>query len=474
MSKSKKQELFYIMNPNCGWCKKSDPVVDELIKNGFEITTLDVSNQEEAQQAKELQSKHEVRCGTPLFIESETGNMVCGFREVDVLTKWANGEVIPAPSRPKPNPNADKKQQVPTQPQRKLAQLEYIWVDSDNQIRNKTRYIPINFGTEDNPLPFESIMTQIPQWTFDGSSTGQSDREDSDLILKPVRFFGNPFINPQPHSVSYIVLCEVFNSDDTPHETNTRANLRELVDSIPDSNDMWFGLEQEYVFVDENGTIDNWSKNQKPQGDYYCGSGGNNVSNDQRQIVETHAQFCTQSGVNIGGTNAEVMKSQWEYQLNPAPAISQSDQLLISRYILNRLAEVRGKYVSFDPKPIEGDWNGSGCHINFSNKKMREEGGKEYIEEVCLVLKDSHDTCIGSYGSGNERRLTGEHETAKYDEFTWSDCDRGVSVRIPLTTVKNEYRGHIEDRRPSANIDPYKAIHSFIESVEVLSLEKVA
>ena len=76
MSKSKKQELFYIMNPNCGWCKKADPVVDELIKNGFEITTLDVSNKEEAQQAKELQSKHEVRCGTPLFIESETGNIV--------------------------------------------------------------------------------------------------------------------------------------------------------------------------------------------------------------------------------------------------------------------------------------------------------------------------------------------------------------------------------------------------------------
>ncbi|MBC8442673.1 MAG: glutamine synthetase beta-grasp domain-containing protein [Proteobacteria bacterium] len=361
---------------------------------------------------------------------------------------------------------------------RKLAKLEYIWVDGDDEksIRSKIRYVPLEFGDEENPLPFDAIMTQIPQWTFDGSSTSQSETSTSDLILKPVRFFGNPLSNRQQNSVSYIVLCEVFNGDDTPHESNSRAKLRETVDKLDESNDFWFGLEQEYVFMNaSNGLVDGWPENgePEPQGNYYCGNGANNISNDQRQTVDTHAQFCIQSGINLGGTNAEVMKSQWEYQIGPASAISAADQLWVSRYILNRLAEVRGMYVSYDPKPVDGDWNGSGCHINVSTKKTREEGGKENIVQLCELLEESHSKHIEIYGKGNELRLTGKHETASIDEFSWSDCDRGVSVRIPLTTVNNDYKGHIEDRRPSANVDPYEAFSVMIETLSVSELELV-
>tara|TARA_R100000008_G_scaffold85899_1_gene77079 strand:- start:8333 stop:9751 length:1419 start_codon:yes stop_codon:yes gene_type:complete len=470
MSKSKKHDLLYIMNPRCGWCKKADPVVEELVKEGYDITTLDMNNPENAERANAAKSKHNAQCGTPLFLDVETGNMVCGFREKDILEKWAKGEEVPAP----PKPPANVKKSIPT---RKLAKLEYIWVDGteEKQIRSKTRYITINFGTEENPLPFDSIMTQIPQWTFDGSSTGQSETNDSDLILKPVRFFGNPFSNRQQDSVSYIVLCEVFNADDTPHETNTRAKLREIVDELSDSNDFWFGVEQEYVFMDSsNGLVHGWEDGEpEPQGDYYCGNGGKNIINSQRQVVETHAQFCISSGINVGGTNAEVMKSQWEYQVGPAPSISLADQLWVSRHILNRLAEVRDMYISYEAKPVSGDWNGSGCHINISTKKSRTEGGKEYIENLCSLLEESHDKHIKVYGSGNENRLTGKHETANIDEFTWSECDRTVSVRVPLSTVKEDFRGHIEDRRPSANVDPYEAFSVIIDTLSVTENELV-
>ena len=345
---------------------------------------------------------------------------------------------------------------------RKLAKLEYVWIDGydDNNIRSKTRYIPIEFGDEEKPISFEDVMKQIPQWSFDGSSTNQSEPLNSDLILKPVRFFGNPFSNNQRDNVSYIVLCEVFNTDDTPHESNNRAKLRDFVNELEDQNDLWFGVEQEYLLVDSlTNYPDGWDcgDSVEPQGKYYCGVGGKHITNTHRRIIETHAQFCIQSGINLNGTNAEVMKSQWEYQLGPAPAISCADQLWVSRYILNRLAEAHEKYISYDPKPVEGDWNGSGCHINISNKKMREEGGKEYVTEICEMLKESHSEHVEYYGSGNERRLTGEHETSDVAEFTYGESDRGASVRIPHSTINNEYKGHIEDRRPSANIDPYKA-----------------
>ena len=102
--KATKQDLLYIMSPQCGWCKKADPVVDELIKDGAKITILDVTNPEDQQRANEVKSKFSAQCGTPLFIDGESGNMKCGFAEKDVLQKWVNGEEIPKPPQPKSPP----------------------------------------------------------------------------------------------------------------------------------------------------------------------------------------------------------------------------------------------------------------------------------------------------------------------------------------------------------------------------------
>ena len=93
-----KHELLYIMSPQCGWCKKADPIVDEL-KKKYDIRTLNVTNSEESKIANEFKTKHNVQCGTPLFLDNITGNKVCGFRQ-DVLEDWAQGKEIPEPVKP--------------------------------------------------------------------------------------------------------------------------------------------------------------------------------------------------------------------------------------------------------------------------------------------------------------------------------------------------------------------------------------
>jgi thiol-disulfide isomerase/thioredoxin len=93
--------LYYFYSVGCGFCKKVDPIVDELIKEGHDILKLDMSDPENAKINKELQQEYQVQCGTPWFINADTGKSVCGYREKDILDKWVNGEDIPAPPMPK-------------------------------------------------------------------------------------------------------------------------------------------------------------------------------------------------------------------------------------------------------------------------------------------------------------------------------------------------------------------------------------
>ena len=71
-----------------------------------------------------------------------------------------------------------------------------------------------------------------------------------------------------------------------------------------------------------------------------------------------------------------------------------------------------------------------------------------------------------AYGANNEERLTGQHETCSIDDFRWGNSDRGASIRIPMTTINNKYKGYLEDRRPSSNVDPYKATQVIMESIK--------
>jgi len=322
--------------------------------------------------------------------------------------------------------------------------LEYIWLDGtkpEPQLRSKTKVYSPSIGLDGMHLKLPELE-DLPQWTFDGSSTGQASGNFSDLVLNPVKMCPDPL-----RDLGYLVLCEVLNPDGTPHETNHRGNITET--------EMWIGFEQEYFIKDISGKILGWGETgkMKPQGDYYCGVGAENVAG--RSIMEEHLDYCLSCGLDITGTNAEVALGQWEYQLFAKDALEAADNLWISRYILERVAERYNCTIEWSAKPLNGDWNGSGLHTNFSTAQMREYGGEDLFTSIFETLKKYHEISISSYGSGNEKRLTGKHETQSIDKFTWGVSDRGASIRIPLSTKEDGYRGYLEDRRPASNANPY-------------------
>ncbi|WUD75728.1 glutamine synthetase beta-grasp domain-containing protein [Streptomyces sp. NBC_00510] len=314
---------------------------------------------------------------------------------------------------------------------------EYIWIDGTEptaKLRSKTKILAD--GAEPGV------------WGFDGSSTNQAEGHSSDRVLKPVATYPDPIRGGD----DLLVLCEVFNIDDTPHSSNTRALLRPVAEQFAGQESL-FGIEQEYTFFQGSRPLGFPEAGYPaPQGGYYCGVGADEIFG--REIVEQHLDNCLAAGLGISGINAEVMPGQWEFQVGPLSPLEVADQLWVARWLLYRTAEEFGVSATLHPKPAQGDWNGAGAHTNFSTKAMRE--GYDAIIEACEALgrDDKPMEHIKSYGSGVEARLTGAHETAPWSEYSYGVSDRGASVRIPWQ-VEVDKKGYIEDRRPNANVDPY-------------------
>jgi glutamine synthetase len=326
-------------------------------------------------------------------------------------------------------------------PQGSRITAEYIWIGGTGlDLRSKTRTL------EKKPTG----VSELPDWNFDGSSTGQAPGDDSEVILRPAAFFPDPFLGGD----NILVLCSCFKPDGTEVANNTRVACEKQMEAVKDQ-EPWFGIEQEYTLFEADGvTPFGWPKGgfPGPQGPYYCGAGAENAFG--RYVKDAHYKACLFANITISGTNGEVMPGQWEYQIGPCTGIDSGDHTVVARYIMDRVCEQFGVICSIDPKPISGDWNGAGCHTNYSTMAMREAGGMKDIIIAVEKLGKKHAEHMAAYGEGNERRMTGLHETASYDNFSYGVANRGASIRIPRQAEKDNC-GYFEDRRPSSNMDPY-------------------
>jgi glutamine synthetase len=325
-------------------------------------------------------------------------------------------------------------------------QAEYIWIDGVQptpMLRSKTKIVA------DDAEP--------GIWGFDGSSTEQAPGDDSDCVLRPV------FVCPDPlrGGRNVLVMAEVLLVDLKPHPSNTRAACVKTAKKYA-AQEPWFGIEQEYTMLKANGRPLGFPEEGYPgaQGPYYCGVGTGRIMG--RDIIEIHTQACIDAGLQISGTNPEVMPGQWEFQIGPLGPPDIGDHMYVARWLLHRVAEDFDVIISFDAKPEKGDWNGAGAHTNFSTNTMREDYGA--VERACKALEAKWELHVKNYGHGIEERLTGKHETAPWNKFSYGVSNRGASVRIPWQ-VHKEGKGYIEDRRPNANMDPYTVSRLITETV---------
>ena len=324
--------------------------------------------------------------------------------------------------------------------------LEYIWLDSNGELRSKTRVL-YNYS--------ETIY--IPDWNYDGTSTNQASIDgNSEIILKPCKHYKNPLTPEIANTNSFLVLCDAWSVDGPPIQSNTRYPALQTFNVNLDIYQPWFGLEQEYYMVNPD-----WPDTVETSNNFYCGcvSFNNNdnigckTTKIQRQIAEEHMIACINADLKISGINQEVAQYQWEFQIGPCLGVDAADELYIARFLLQRIAEKYGVSICYSPK-MNPYLSGSGGHTNFSTSQSRGDGGLEYIFRCMEKLEKTHAEHMAVYGKDNDKRLTGHHETAHFSKFSYGLGTRNTSIRIPSESMHRNC-GYFEDRRPGANFDPY-------------------
>lgn len=79
----------------------------------------------------------------------------------------------------------------------------YIWIDGTGEnLRSKT--MTIDFEPKN--------ASELPWWNFDGSSTDQAEGSNSDVYMKPVAIFNDPFLRGK----NKLIMCDTYKYDKTP------------------------------------------------------------------------------------------------------------------------------------------------------------------------------------------------------------------------------------------------------------------
>lgn len=314
----------------------------------------------------------------------------------------------------------------------------YVWLDANSHLRCKYRVLEAASSLTERAV--------FPVWVVQGQELGFAEPE---ICLVPVRVVRDPFSDK---ASDVVMLCEcVHPVTSAPLLSNTRAAAMKILTNGRNMHPT-FTITQQYVLSEAKSQPYQWStvfseKQVPKQSLTYCGIGAGHAIG--RDIALRHCRACQVAGLKVTSLNAAKMPAQWEFQIGVLEGIHAADELWLARFFLEIICEREHLRAVFHPKP-KRKFAGSACYVTYSNDRTREP--LEGVTQIMLIihsLQQRHKTDIGKMGAGNDLRL---HDG--YEECTYGIGDLHASICIPARVFVQK-SGHLEDRRPGANCDPY-------------------
>lgn len=170
-------------------------------------------------------------------------------------------------------------------------------------------------------------------------------------------------------------------------------------------------------------------------------------------------------GVPVKYSHHEAAPSQHEIDLQYTDALAMADSVMTAKLVIKELAQIRGAYATFMPKPVSGI-NGSGMHVHQSLFKgdknaFYDEDDEHYLSEtgkkfIAGLLHHAPEiTLVTNQWINSYKRLVPGYEAPVY--VSWSHVNRSDLVRVPAYKPGYESSVRIEYRAPDPACNPYLA-----------------
>eukprot|EP00882_Tetradesmus_deserticola_P003652 GHRQ01003864.1.p1 GENE.GHRQ01003864.1~~GHRQ01003864.1.p1 ORF type:complete len:539 (+),score=208.74 GHRQ01003864.1:165-1781(+) len=343
---------------------------------------------------------------------------------------------------------------------------EYIWLGSSGaDLKSRTVVL------DEQPVSPEDL----PIAEIDGSSYGQAAEESCEIYLQPKKIFSDPFRGGN----HILVLCDTYVpplacqatadpwDDMAPHISNHRAACEEVMKQATQHQPV-FTMQQEYTLISEGCSLSGGFLMGDTPGVPIRNSAGLSdkaAARLGREVNELHMHACLSAGLSYSGSHTS-STHQHGYKVGPCLGVDAADQLSLSRFLLQRIAQHSAAGIHYDSLGGLGSSSGNKCTVQFSTACSRDPvSGLSAIQQMMDRLHSSHVATFSGCGNAvADSASSGSwHSSSGFSEptaptgmarFTVGQGNRHAAIMVPTSTLLNKC-GPILDRRPPAGSDPY-------------------
>ena len=293
---------------------------------------------------------------------------------------------------------------------------------------------------------------------FDGSAIegfARIDESDMRAFPDPTTFSLLPW-RPRQNAVARM-FCDIRTPRGGPFLGDPRYTLKRNLELLARLGYTYYvGPELEFFYLKNSSTPEPLDHDG-----YFDQLSSQPASDLRRDTVLNLAEM----GIPVKYSHHEAAHSQHEIDLQYTDALTMADNVMTAKLVIKELAQLRGAFASFMPKPSSGV-NGSGMHIHQSlfqgdhnafydveDESHLSSVGKRFI--AGLLRHAPEITLVTNQWVNSYKRLVPGYEAPVY--ISWARVNRSDMIRVPAYMPGYESSVRVEYRAPDPACNPYLA-----------------